>query len=73
MVFANDTINQTGVYIPKDLFSMINNFENTYPAYGLSLNFEKKLLKRDIFHLIFHITRKIIQIQIYLIMIYILV
>ena len=49
MTFANDTVNQTGVYIPKDLLGMINSFENTYPTYGLSLNFEKKIAEKGYF------------------------
>ena len=49
MKFANDTIDQKGVYIPKDLFSMINGYENTYPTYGLSFNFEKKITKKGNF------------------------
>ena len=28
---------------------MINNFENTYPSYGLSLNFEKKIAQEGYF------------------------
>ena len=43
MQFADDTLNQSGVYLPKDLIGMINYKENTYPTYGFSFNFERKV------------------------------
>ena len=38
MKFSSDSIS---VFIPKDLYSMINGYENTYPTYGFSTSFDR--------------------------------
>ena len=42
MNFVSDS-SFTGLFIPKDLYSMINGYENTYPSYGISMLFNKKI------------------------------
>ena len=48
MQFADDTLNQNGVYLPKDLIGMINLQENTYPTYGFSFTYERKVNQENL-------------------------
>ena len=38
--FSSDSVS---VFIPKDLYSMINGYENTYPTYGFSASIDRML------------------------------
>tara|TARA_B100000579_G_C22600833_1_gene742601 strand:- start:225 stop:866 length:642 start_codon:yes stop_codon:yes gene_type:complete len=40
MKFSSDSVS---VFIPKDLYSMINGYENTFPTYGFSTSFDRIL------------------------------
>jgi len=50
MNFSSDDSNQS-VFIPKDLYSMINGYENTYPTFGYHFNLERKINDNHYFNI----------------------
>ena len=48
--FSNDELGEN-IFIPKDLHGMINGYENTYPTYGFSVSFEKRISNNNYFNI----------------------
>ena len=42
MNFSSDDSGEN-IFIPKDLYTMINGYENTYDTYGVTASFERKI------------------------------
>jgi len=50
MNFSTDSLGQD-LFIPKDLFTMINGYENIYDTYGFTALFERKINDNDYFNI----------------------
>ena len=50
MNFSNDDFGEN-LFIPKDIYSMINGYENTYQTYGFTALFERKINDKSYFNL----------------------